>query len=128
MRAAAVALLVVFIGGGLYADCDPSRGTVRAATDIDAVFVNVHPIPSSIASLGAIGAVRPLSQDRRASSVELTIYRVGALLTSVRRDEDTSYHLLISDGARTMIAELPPAGCTEGSVFAIEMATARARL
>jgi hypothetical protein len=27
-----------------------------------------------------------------------------------------------------MIAELPPAGCTEGSVFAIEMATARARL
>jgi hypothetical protein len=94
MRVATVALLVVFVAGGLYADCDPSRGTVRAATDVDAVFVNVHPIPSSIVALAGVGAVRPLPQDRRASSAELTIYSIGALLTSVRRDEDTSYHLL----------------------------------
>ena len=61
---------------------------------------------------------------------ERHIYTVTAAVTLVRAESDGDFHLVLSDGSRTMIAESPEAGCNSGATAAriTQMRTARAVL
>ena len=46
----------------------------------------------------------------------------------MKREADSDYHLVLSEGGATMIAEMPLAACTTGAQHLYAMSTARAEL
>ena len=108
------------------AQCGVERWPVKTGTDPDATSVRRNIIPTSIANLRSIPAPRPLPQASRVAPVEETIFSVPATLTAFKEEDDSDYHLVLSDEAgRTMIAEIPAINCFSGSTFATEMMFAR---
>jgi hypothetical protein len=60
---------------------------------------------------------------------ERRVFRVTAAVTLVRPEDDGDFHLVLSDGQRTMIAETPSSSCDARATSALhsEMATARTK-
>jgi hypothetical protein len=58
---------------------------------------------------------------------ERHVYRVTAAVTLVRSEADGDFHLVLSDGTRTMIAESPQPGCYNNALAnqKAQMAAAR---
>jgi hypothetical protein len=118
--------LVLLSAMSLHAQCGIDRWPVKTASDPDASLVSRQVVPTTIAYLRSIPAPRPLPQANRIAPVEQTIYSVTATLTAFKADDDSDYHLVLSDEeGRTIIAEIPSVGCSSGGVFGQDIATAR---
>jgi hypothetical protein len=132
--------------GGSSAECGEERWGIKTLTDANAGDVDfAHPKVKTVETLrrlndkGTASSGKPptgitASTPRRAP-VETTVYKVQALLMSVRREEDKDYHLVIADPkiGGSMIVEFPHATCTtdadpvrraqmQGAVAALESA------
>ena len=109
--------------------CGYDRWPVKILADKDRGQVNITPVDTTIAKLGAIPIHEiPYPYDRRIHPEELIVYRVRARLLRVRREEDSDLHLLIADPddpSKRMIAEIPAPECAVGTGHEDEYRRAR---
>ncbi len=71
---------------------------------------------------------RPDTLPDRRLRFERHIFRVTGAVTLVRSEDDGDFHLVLSDGQRTMIAESPSASCVRGATSTRRRQMAQARL
>jgi hypothetical protein len=108
------------------ATCGIERWPVKTLSDTDAPHVDFSVRPATVRYLGSLRA-KPGSQDSR-GPLEMRVFGVQARLVGVKREPDFDYHLTISEGGATMIAEMPLTACTSGAQHRYAMSTARAEL
>ncbi len=96
--------------------CGTERWTVKTGSDADISKVNLTSTTTTIASLVGITAPGSLPSNNRVAPVELTTYRLrNVTMTKYKAETDSDYHIVVSDGSRTMIVEIPHPGCVSGS-------------
>jgi hypothetical protein len=108
------------------ATCGFERWPVKTLTDPGARKVNFTVHSATVRYLGSL-RVSAGGQDSR-SPLESRVFGVQARLLGVKREADSDYHLMLSEGGATMIAEMPFAGCTAAAQHRYAMTTARAEL
>ncbi|HEY2030813.1 MAG TPA: hypothetical protein VGH20_16565 [Myxococcales bacterium] len=152
LRAAPFVLFVAFISGctgSYFADeekedeelvpnrsattgtCGVERWAVKTGTDAAASQVNLTPKSTTIASLRAIAAPSTLgttsTRFTTAGSPEIQVFRLtNVTLTEYKIETDSDYHLVLSDGTNTMIAEIPDPACVPSGPWVSSVKTARA--
>ena len=115
-------------GGTVLGHCGVERWPVKTGTDTDAGKINLSPVPTTIAHMVALQAPLNPSNTSRVAPTELTNYTINATLTGFKVEGDNDYHLVISDGTRTMIVELPNSGCVGSrSPLRAQISQARAK-
>jgi hypothetical protein len=107
--------------------CGTERWAVKTAVDADTSQVNLVPVITTIAQLTALTAPSSLPNASRVAPTETTLFELrDVTLTEAKLETDSDYHMVISDGSRTMIAEIPyPAGCAQSSAFYCNLTHAR---
>ena len=108
------------------ASCGVERWPVKTLSDPRARDVGFAVRPATVRYLGSLRA-SPGGQDSR-GPLESRVFGVQARLVGVKREADSDYHLMLSQGGATMIAEMPLAACTSGAQHRYAMSTARAEL
>jgi hypothetical protein len=99
--------------------CGSERWSVKTLTDAAASTVAFATSKSkTVEALRHLK--RPLTLKAttpRRAGTERTVYRVTALLMSMRREDDSDIHLVLADPklGGSMIAELPSSSCTVGA-------------
>jgi hypothetical protein len=106
--------------------CGIERWPVKTLADPGARQVDFAVRPATVRYLGSLRA-NPGGQDSR-GPLETRVFRVQARLVGVKRESDSDYHLILSEGGATMIAEMPLTACTSGAQHRYAMSTARAEL
>jgi len=110
--------------------CGVERWSVKTGTDADASAIDLgHVVPSTIADLTGLPKPASLPANNRIAPTETTVYSITATLTLYKLESDADYHVVLSDGSRTMIVESADIGCVgPGSPLASGIQTARAKL
>jgi hypothetical protein len=106
--------------------CGFERWPVKTLSDPGARQVNFTVHSATVRYLGSLPASGG-GQDSR-GPLESRVFGVRARLVSVKREADSDYHLVLSEGGATMVAEMPFSGCTSGAQHRSAMTTARAEL
>jgi hypothetical protein len=107
--------------------CGTERWDIKTGTDTQAPSLSLVPQPNTIAALVALPAAG--SGSSRESPTEDTLYELADVtLTELKEESDSDYHLVISDGAHTMIAEIPWPACGSGSPWQCFMSRARSEV
>jgi hypothetical protein len=106
--------------------CGIELWPIKVLTDPNAGLVDTtHPATTTIAAIDALPMpTNPAS--RAGDQYELHSYIVTATLTGYKLEADSDYHLVISDGSRTMIAEIPLPSCAAESTVLAQITKARA--
>ena len=86
------------------ATCGIERWPVKTLSDPAARRVDFAVRPATVRYLGSLRA-NPGGQDSRAP-LEMRVFGVQARLVGVKREPDSDYHLILSEGGATMIAEM----------------------
>jgi hypothetical protein len=101
---------------------------VKTGTDANVGLVNVGASSSvSIVTMRGWTAPNPIPANNRVSPAETTVWVLNATLTQYKREDDSDYHLILSDAAgNTLIAEIPLPACVgSGSPFLSGITNAR---
>jgi hypothetical protein len=108
--------------------CGTERWSVKTGTDKQAPSLSLVPVPNTIAALTALPAAG--SGSSRETPTEVTLYELkDVTLTELKEEaDDSDYHLVISDGKHTMIAEIPWPGCATSSPWNCFMSRARSEV
>jgi hypothetical protein len=106
--------------------CGFDRWPVKTLADRQARQLRFVPRPATVRYLGSLRAT-PGGEDSR-GLLETRAFGVRARLVGVKREADSDYHLVLSEGGATMIAEMPMAACTSGGRRRYAMTRARAAL
>src|SRR5438445_12015652 len=114
----ALALVLPFESVGtqsavMAATCGVERWSVKTGTDPDANLINLsNTTTTTIASLTALPAPNPVPLNSRVRPTETTVFSITATLSVYKREDDSDYHLVISDGnGNTMISEIADPQC-----------------
>ena len=92
--------------------CGVERWSVKTGTDAGARLINLgYHFPTAISRLSALTAPSSLPSSSRVRPVETTVYTLTGTLLRYKEESDSDYHLVISDGQHTMIAEIPASYC-----------------
>ena len=107
--------------------CGSERWNIKTGTDSQASSVSLVPKLSTIAALDALpaaggGTVRDVPTEH--TVWELT----NVTLTEIKLETDNDYHLVVSDGTHTLIAEVPSPHCSPSSVWACFMSRVRSEV
>jgi hypothetical protein len=110
---------------GLQTTCGVERWTVKTLQDRPRLLARRD---ATIRYL--VTRPRPTSLPDARLPFERHIFRVRALVTLIRSEDDGDLHLVLSDRRRTMIAESPSLSCTSGATATRrrQMAQARTRV
>jgi hypothetical protein len=110
--------------------CGVERWSVKTGTDTGASGLSLLPQLTTIAELSSLTMPTNLPSSSRVAPAEKTIYALKDVkLIFARLETDSDYHLVVSDGTRTMITEIPyPGSCTTGSTWQCEISRARAQI
>jgi len=97
--------------------CGVERWSIKTGTDLDARLVDLRTVvPTNIIHLRALPAPAPPPLTSRVRPVETTVWGLDATLVHYKQEDDSDYHLVLSDaGGRTMIAEIPAPACVGAS-------------
>lgn len=115
-------------GGTFIGHCGVERWPVKTGTDADVAKVKLSPAPTTIAHMVSLQAPINPSNTNRVAPTEMTNFTINANLTGFKAEGDNDYHLVVSDGARTMIVEIPNPGCVgSSSPFRSQISQARAK-
>lgn len=107
------------------ASCGVELWALKTMTDPLAGMVDMAPLPTTIAAVNALP--RPANSTSRAGDqFELRTWTITATLTGYSLEVDSDYHLVLSAGGKTMIAEIPNPACMAGSSVLALVAGARA--
>jgi hypothetical protein len=114
------------------AECGVERWPVKTLTDTRAARVNFAPVDSTVIDLRSLQPPN-ISRSAQRQAGEFTTYRLSVRLRSFKIESDSDIHLVVADtrdATKTMIVELPNAGCTRtaGSKSRQLMASARRAL
>jgi hypothetical protein len=112
----------------VYGQCGLERWSVKTGTDADSSLVNLNVVtPTTIASLVALTAPSSRPANNRVPPVEINQYVVSATLGQFRLEDDSDYHIVLSDAAgKTIIGEIPHPTCVgAGSPLAAGILNAR---
>ena len=105
--------------------CGTERWNVKTGTDSQAGSISLVPQTTTIAALRALPANG--GGGSRETPTETTLFELkDVTLTEWISESDSDYHLVLSDGSVTMIAEIPSPSCTTSSVWACFISRARA--
>ena len=110
--------------------CGVERWSVKTGTDADVGSVNLSATQSNnIVTLRGWTAPNPIPPNNRVAPYETTVWVLDATLTEYKLENDSDYHLVITDASgNTMIAEIPDPACVgAGSPFASDIQSARAQ-
>lgn len=104
------------------------RWAVKTGTDPQASEVKLDaPVKTQIAFLASCTPPSdPDSLPDRLAPIEDTVYQVDATLVAYKEEADGDFHLVISDGQNTMIAEIPDPDFCDGSVWLDQIKSTRA--
>jgi len=107
--------------------CGVERWSVKTGTDGSARSINQrYHFPTTISRLDALTPPGALPSYSRVRPVESTVYTLDATLLRYKQEADSDFHLVLTDGQHTMIAEIPAAYCTgANSPFLPGIRTAR---
>ncbi len=98
--------------------CGEERWSVKTGSDPDASSVNLTPQDVLISDLVALPRPGVLPHQRRIGVAERQVYRLTRVtLVKYKRENDGDFHLVLSDGTQTMIAEIPAVDCVGSSPF-----------
>ena len=107
--------------------CGIERWDIKTGTDSQASGLSLVPHPTTIRVLGALPAAG--GGTRRESPTETTLWELADVtLTELRLETDSDYHLVLSDGQHTLIAEIPHATCAAASPWLCFMSRARSEI
>ena len=119
-RCLLLAVILLVVPSALFAQCGVERWSVKTGTDPDSGLVNLNSSTNTtIASMRAIPAPSPIPANNRVSPTETTVWVINATLTEFKLENDSDYHLVITDASgNTMITEIPSPTCVgAGSPF-----------
>ncbi len=108
--------------------CGVERWSVKTGTDADVGKVNLGSSSSNtIATMRGWPAPNPIPLSNRVSPYETTVWVLNATLTQYKLEDDSDYHLVLSDASgNTLIAEIPLPACVgSSSPFLSKITTAR---
>ena len=111
--------------------CGVERWSIKTGTDSAAPQVNMTPQDTTIQALTALPVPAGFSQNsgRLPNSAEMQVFRLNATLVQYKLENDSDFHIDISDGAgHTMITEIPSPSCVSGGPWAQQISAARAAL
>lgn len=92
------------------AGCGFERWEVKTASDDGARSIAPRPVPATIAALGALPG--RFDEGERVPPLEVTTWQLtDVTLLQYRLESDGDYHLVLGDGRRTLIAEIPDPAC-----------------
>jgi hypothetical protein len=102
---------------------------VKTGSDQDAASVDLTPREASLVDLIHFPRPSVLPHRHRVGSHERQVYKLTDVwLLKYKQETDGDYHLVLSDGDWTMIAEIPVPDCVpSGSLFALAIRQTRAR-
>ena len=108
--------------------CGIERWAIKTGTDSAATSISLLPKLTTIANLAAFPAPGTIPFSTRVAPAETTAWALKDVkLTFARLEQDSDYHLVLSDGTLTMITEIPyPATCVSGGPWACLISRARA--
>ena len=107
--------------------CGSERWDIKTGTDSEAASVSLVPKPTTIATLVALSAAG--GGNSRESPTETTLWELqDVTLSMIKLESDSDYHMVLSDGSRTMIAEIPYPTCATGSSWACLISRARSEV
>lgn len=107
--------------------CGTERWNIKTGTDPQAPGLSLEPTLTTIAALDALPAAG--GGNSRESPTETTLYELrDVTLTELKIESDSDYHLVISDGTKTMIVEIPYPTCTSGSPWTCFVTRARSEI
>jgi hypothetical protein len=86
---------------------------------------DLHNEPYPFASLR--GFPPKWSYDLRAGQAEFRIWQITAFLTKKKNEDDEDYHLVIKDGDRYLVAEIPSETCVENTIEPLKSMILKAR-
>ncbi len=105
--------------------CGTERWDIKTGTDSQAGGVSLVPQPTTIATLRALAANG--GGNSRETPTETTLFELkDVTLTEWLSESDSDYHLVLTEGGVTMIAEIPGPSCTTTSVWKCFISRARA--
>jgi hypothetical protein len=88
------------------------RWSQKVLTDAAVSAINFTPSVSTISNLVAIATPPPNSNMARYIGVEDKTYSVVCSITIKKAESDNDYHLVLSDGVKTLIGEIPDPYCS----------------
>jgi len=125
-----VAAAFVLSSTSLFSQCGVERWSVKTGTDADVGKVNLNSSTSTtIANMRAFTAPNPIPANNRVSPAETTVWVINATMTMFKLENDSDYHIVISDSSgNTMITEIPMPSCVgAGSPFLSGIQNARSK-
>jgi hypothetical protein len=94
-------------GGG---HCGVERWDVKTGQDAAAQNVNLDMVqPTTVAAMDALRA--PSGPTARVQPTEMTDFQIKATMSGFKQEGDSDYHIVITDGRKTMIVEIPSPNC-----------------
>ncbi len=107
--------------------CGTERWSIKTGTDSQAASLSLVPQPTTIAALVALTAAG--GGTSRTAPTETTVFELkDVTLTEIKLESDSDYHLVISDGTKSMIAEIPYPSCATTSAWACWISRARSEV
>ena len=107
--------------------CGSERWDIKTGSDSQAGNVSLVPVPNTIAALVALPAAG--GGTTREHPTEDTVWELrNVTLTELKEESDSDYHMVLSDGSKTMIAEVPYMTCATSSAWACFMSRARSEV
>ena len=107
--------------------CGSERWDIKIGADSTAGSVSLVPKASTIAQLVALAAAGGGAS--RSSPTETSLWELrDVTLSMIKLETDSDYHIVLSDGAHTMIAEIPYPDCAAASAWKCFISRARAEV
>ena len=91
------------------------RWSVKVLTDVNLNTINFAPVTTTIDSLINLPTPVPTFSNPRITGIENKVYTIRCHITIKKTESDYDYHLVLSDGAHTLIAESPDPLCAVAS-------------
>src|ERR1700694_106511 len=123
MRSLVVSLLFLFTAVTAFAQCVTTCGSERwnIKTGCDAAAADIdldpgHALDTSIADLRDLDPPSDIRHfEGRAPGVEDQLFVIEGTLTMFKSESDNDLHLVLTDGSKSMIAEIPKPTCVTSS-------------
>jgi hypothetical protein len=107
--------------------CGSERWDIKTGADSKAGNVSLVPQPNTIAALVALPAAG--GGTTREHPTEDTVWELkNVTLTELKEESDSDYHMVLSDGSKTLIAEIPYMTCATSSAWVCFMSRARSEV
>ena len=106
--------------------CGVERWAIKTGVDGDSITVVQKPVAGTSAALVALPQQAGTDTSRIAPTEYITYQLADVTLVQYRKESDGDYHLVLSDGAHTLIAEIPDPACVTAGPFLTSITTARA--